>query len=266
LEIAPVPRPAAIRWTLRSLCSLVFCVCGVQVCRETLRKVLHSLGLSFKKAHKLLGKASPQKRAEFVQTLGALLQQAQQDDGPLLVFADEAHIHIDVEPGHGWSPRGQRLYVNSNSPGLGKKRTCFGLYLYGATEPVQIHVTDWATSDSTCEVLSALRQAYPHKTLVLIWDNVRYHHSKQVRNKAEELGIQLLYLPPYSPDLMPVERLWSWLRQTLGYLHCHADEAELQERIAAFVCDLLEAPTLVHRRLVPNLYLDPAVEKLRGSV
>ena len=76
----------------------------------------------------------------------------------------------------------------------------------------------------------------------------------------------ILELPPYSPDLMPVERLWSWLRQTLGYLHCHSDEAELEERIAAFVEALLDAPGEVHRRLVPKLQLDPAVEKLRGSV
>lgn len=198
-----------MRWTLRSLCALVHCVCGLQVCRETLRKVLHSLGFSFKKAHKLLGKASPQRSAEFVASLGSLLHQAQQEDSPLLCFADEAHIHLDVEPGHGWAPRGKRLWVNSHSPGLEKKLTCFGLYLYSEKEPVQIHVADWASSDSTCQVLTALRQAYPGRALVLIWDNVRYHHSQQVRNKAEELGIRLVYLPPYSPDLMPVERLWS---------------------------------------------------------
>ena len=75
-----------------------------------------------------------------------------------------------------------------------------------------------------------------------------------------------MYLPPYSPDIMPVERLWSWLRQILGYLHCHRDAAELADRIAAFVADLLNTPAEVHRRLVPNLHLDPAVEKLRGSV
>lgn len=74
--------------------------------------MLHSLGFSFKNAHKLLGKASPQRRAEFVQALCTLLQQAQQEDGPLVCFADEAHIHLDVEPGHGWAPRGKRLYVD----------------------------------------------------------------------------------------------------------------------------------------------------------
>ena len=51
---------------------------------------------------------------------------------------------------------------------------------------------------------------------------------------------------------MPVERLWSWLRQTLGYLHCHADVAELSERITTFVTDLREVPGQGHRRLAPN--------------
>ena len=102
------------------------------------------------------------------------------------------------------------------------------MYLLGATEPVQIHTASWATGETTCEMLTALRQTHPWQPLVLVWDNVRYHHSHKVRARAEELGIRLLYLPPYSPDLMPVERLWRWLRQDLTYLHTHRDEQELR--------------------------------------
>lgn len=167
LDASPSSWLAAIRSTLRSLCALCFCVCGVPICRETLRKVLRSLDLSFQKAPKPLGKASAQHRAEFVQSIGELIQKAQQGDEPLLCCADEAHLHLDVEPGYGWAPRGQRLFVYSNSPRLGQKLTCFRLYLYGAVEPVQIHVADWATPDSTCQVRSALRRAYPQRALVL---------------------------------------------------------------------------------------------------
>jgi len=254
-----------VRYTLRTLCSLLFCITGVSLCRETVRRLLKTLRLSYKKAHKLLGKADPVLRAAFVQQLCELVNEAQQPDGPLLAFCDEAHIHTDVEPGFGWAPRGQRLYVNSNSAGLSKKRTCFGLYLYGAAQPVQIHTTHWANAETTCQMLSALRAAYPHSKLVLIWDNVRYHHAKRVREHAEKLGIRLLYLPPYSPDLMPVERLWSWLRQELTYLHCHRDEEQLCERICAFVDQLLDCPSQVHRRLKPKLHLHPDTEKLRVS-
>lgn len=110
-----------------------------------MRRVVHKLGLTYKKAHKLLGKASALRRAEFVKELCERVVQSQQDDRPLEVFPDEAHIHLDTDVGHGWAPRGQRLYVNSHSPALQQKRTCFGLYLLGATEPVQIHTASWAT-------------------------------------------------------------------------------------------------------------------------
>lgn len=92
---------------------------------------------------------------------------------------------------------------------------------------------------------------------------VRYHYSLKVRQCAQELGIQLEYLPPYSPDRMPVERVWHWLRQQLTALHCHSDESELRDRIGLFEARLNELPGSVFRRLRPKLYLNPAEEKLR---
>ena len=51
-----------------------------------MRRVVRALGLTYKKAHKLLGKASAPRRAEFVEQLRELVAQSQQDDGPLVVF------------------------------------------------------------------------------------------------------------------------------------------------------------------------------------
>ena len=62
---------------------------------------------------------------------------------------------------------------------------------------------------SACAQLEQLRSAYPCRPLILVWDNVSYHHAKAVQKRAEQLGIQLGYLPPYSPDLQPIERLWA---------------------------------------------------------
>lgn len=221
------------------------------------------MGYTWKKAKKLLGKACPQRRAEFVQTLGELLKKQSQDDGLLVVFSDEAHLHLDTDLGWGWAPRGQRLYVHSTSPPLCKKLTCFGFYALGATEPVHVWTASWANAETTNQMLHELRASYPDRRLVLVWDNVRYHHAKAVRRCAEELGIELVYLPPYSPDLMPVERLWQWLRQERTALHCHRDEDELRERIASFQSQLNDDPNAVHRRLRPKTCLDPTEEKLR---
>ncbi len=70
---------------------------------------------------------------------------------------------------------------------------------------------------------------------MLVWDNVRYHHSHKVRAHAEELGIRLLYLPAFSPDQMSVERLWIWLCQELTYLHTRHDEQELLDQQCTIV-------------------------------
>lgn len=55
-----------------------------------------------------------------------------------MAFADEAHMHLDADLGWGWAPLGQRLYVNSTSPPLARKLTCFGFYALGAPEPVRL--------------------------------------------------------------------------------------------------------------------------------
>lgn len=118
--------------------------------------------------------------------------------------------------------------------------------------------THWANGETTCQALHALRERYPGRPLVLIWDNVRYHHALLVRRCAQDLGIQLRYLPPYSPDLMPVERLLQWLRQQLTALHCHRDEEELRDRVAGFEAQANDDTSVVHCRLRPKTWLDPA--------
>jgi transposase len=48
---------------------------------------------------------------------------------------------------------------------------------------------------------------------VIVLDNATFHKSKQTRQLVEQAGCQLLYLPPYSPDLNPIEKLWANLKR-----------------------------------------------------
>ena len=58
---------------------------------------------------------------------------------------------------------------------------------------------------------------YPGKNSVLIMDNARIHHDAELVESIEEVGCKILYLPPYSPDLNPIETAFStvkyWLKR-----------------------------------------------------
>jgi transposase len=114
-------------------------------------------------------------------------------------------------------------------------------------------------------VLQRLRAAFPNKALIVLWDGAPYHRAKAVREAARALDITLMPLPGYSPDLMPVEALWRWLREEVTYHHCHASAEDLTRRVADFEVRLNREPFVIADRLWVKDTLDPDEEKLRFS-
>ena len=70
-----------------------------------------------------------------------------------------------------------------------------------------------------CELLEKIAGTYADSALpiTLILDNARYQKCQNVADKAAKLGIELVYLPPYSPNLNLIERLWRFVKKTALY-------------------------------------------------
>jgi transposase len=236
---------------------------GLRCCRETIRAALHRRKLSWKKAKKLLGRADPERRPAFLEQLQGVLDGAQRDRH-LVVYVDEAHIHQDADLGYGWAKRGERFLVASRSPGLSAKLSFYGLYLYNEGQ-VRLWPYRRANGEHTIDVLRRLRAEAPARTLIVLWDGAPYHRAQAVREVATTLGIRLMPLPGYSPDLMPVEALWHWLREDVTYHHCHASAEDLTRRVADFEGRLNRDPFVIADRLRVKDQLDPEEEKLRFS-
>jgi len=236
---------------------------GLVCCRETIRTALHRLELSWKKAKKLLGRADPERRQAFIERLRDVLAGSQRDQH-VVVYVDEAHIHQDADLGYGWGERGQRLWVASTSPGLSARVSFYGLYLYNEGQ-VRLWPYLRANGCHTIDVLRRLRAEVPERKLILLWDGAPYHRAQAVREVASTLGIELMPLPGYSPDLMPVEALWRWLREDVTYHHCHASADDLIRRVATFEARLNQDPLVIADRLWVKDRLDPDEEKLRVS-
>ena len=250
------------RWTLKRLSAWVKETFNIACSRETLRKTLKRLGFSWKKARKLLNKASPAKRSAFLKTLEELLDDALHERC-VLVYVDEAHIHLDTDEGYGWSICGERFWVSSSSPGRAKV-SFYGIYLYDLAQ-VRIWPYAKANSEFTMEMLTRLRAEFPDQPIKLVWDGASYHRALKVRAQAQALDIALVPLPGYSPDFMPVEHLWHWLREEVTYHTCYDTKDDLIAQVEQFQHRVNQDALALSLRLWVTTQLDPEVEKLRVS-
>jgi transposase len=70
----------------------------------------------------------------------------------------------------------------------------------------------------TIAFLNKIEEAYPTKAKIhLFSDNARYYKNKAVKSYLENSKIELHFLPPYSPNLNPIERLWKWMKERVMY-------------------------------------------------
>jgi putative transposase len=71
-------------------------------------------------------------------------------------------------------------------------------------------------TESICEFLEKIVEQNPKKKIILILDNSKAHKAEKTKAKAKELGIILVFLPPYSPDLNPVEFIWKTIKREVS--------------------------------------------------
>ena len=86
-------------------------------------------------------------------------------------------------------------------------------------------------SEDFIAFLRKIREENPEKRIVIILDNFRTHHARKVKEEAEKLSISLVYLPPYSPDLNPIENVWKSVKRVVSEVS-PLNVEELKETIA----------------------------------
>ena len=130
-----------------------------------------------------------------------------EDPHGMVLFFDEARFGLQPDVARLWALRGKRAVVPVKT---GYKN----FYLYAAVDPKQgecfILELPRVDTDMINLYLAELSKSFPDKNILLIWDQAGYHRSKELNLP---INIKIEYLPPYSPELNPTERLWRWLRR-----------------------------------------------------
>jgi transposase len=157
---------------------------------------------------------------------------AEQIDAGRLVFVDEMGTNTSLCPLYAWAPRGERAFC-SVPRNRGKNTTLLtSMTLEGMGPSLAVEgATDRDVFEAYVERLLAptLRRGQ-----VVVMDNLTAHKGERVKELIEERGCELLYLPPYSPDLNPIEEAFSKVKRILRKAQSRTREA-LVEAIGAAI-------------------------------
>jgi transposase len=180
-----------------------------------------------------------QEQATYVEEkLEPRLEQARRGQRPVY-FVDAAHFVLAPFLGSLWCAA--RLFVRAAS---GRKR----YNVLGALDAVThrlIRVTNdgYINAESVCALLHAVAGAAVGLPITLVLDNARYQKCALVQGLAASLGIELLYLPSYSPNLNLIERVWRFVRKE----SLHSTYYESFEPFTTAIDQCLDGLSTVHR-------------------
>ena len=170
------------------------------------------------------------------------------------VYLDEFGSNLGMTRTHARSPEGERVYSKrlANYGGNISVVACMRLGEKVVSYPFDGAVDGYRFLQFIDEeVLKILKHGD-----FLIMDNVRMHHIAEVKEKLATVGATPLFLPPYSPELNPIEEAFSLIKGTLKGLEART--------IAAYVDALEIARTLVTPEKI-RAYFDHANSFLQGS-
>lgn len=134
-----------------------------------------------------------------------------------LLFMDA--VHFVMLPFLGYLYSLVVRYIKNHS---GRKRfNVLGAINAVTKELIMVTEETYVNSMSVCALLKDIAMRYYDRNIVIVLDNARYQRCRIVMRTAELLQIQLVFLPPYSPNLNLIERLWKFVKKKVLYNKYH---------------------------------------------
>ena len=188
--------------------------------------LLHRLGFTYKKAKGVPGKAKKDSQETFLRVYKGIRPHGK------IYFADATHPIHNAVLSYGWIKKGEEKEVFTNS---GRNR----INILGAVEinKIEIITRSYETINqySVCDFLKSIRSKNPNnEKLYLILDRGPSNRAISVKELAKTLNIKIVYLPPYSPNLNPIERLWKFFKKKVLYNHYYKEFKDFKSAYLSF--------------------------------
>jgi len=173
------------------------------------------------------------------------------DDIDHLLFEDESMIRDYQAIQKTWFLRGKQRIIQTTGKHRGVKLLATVDYTTGQ---IVWQEDDQYTAETFLNFLRKVISAYPTGKIVIVLDNARIHHAKLLQPFLEEMNgrLELVFLPPYSPELNIVEGLWKWLKSNvINNVFYHT--VTVRKNVGQFMDHIMQCPESIIDRLCIKL-------------
>lgn len=232
-------------WTIDDLVSFVRSTYGVEFkSRQSYYAMLAAARITWKRAQSQHPEKDPDRieaKKKDIETLLIHHHDRIVRGDMIVYFVDECHVLGDTAVGYGWAPSDQRVTVLVKNDH--DRQTYFGALnmLSGALVLANYPV---ANGDTTVAFMHQLRHKHPGKQLLILWDNVSYHHQGDMKEFFADVNAFLepdawivtgIRFAPYASEQNPIEHVWQigkhYVRDLFRSLHTFSDIKEAFEHI-----------------------------------
>ena len=225
---------------------------GVYYTPSGMTTFLKKNGFSYKKPAVIPGKASQEIQEAWIQYYKNLKNSL--SDKEVICFMDGVHPTHNTKPSYGWIETGVNKEIRTNS---GRQRVNLSGAIDIDSKKVIVQEDETLNAESTTRFLQKVENGYPMKEVVhLFCDNARYYRNKEVMRYLKNSKISLHFLPPYSPNLNPIERLWKFMNEKVVNNRYYETFKEFKSNIFCFLESLAAPPSNIlkslHKRITDN--------------
>ena len=192
--------------------------------------LLHRLGYVYKKPKLVPGKANAQAQKAFLDDYEKLKENKADDD--VILFMDAVNPQHNPVMTSGWIKQGKNFQICSNT---GRQRLNINGAVSLDTLNLVMRYDDTINAESTIKLFEQIEIAYPDATkITVICDNARYYRSKLVKAYIEDSSIELMFLPPYAPNLNLIKRYWKYFKKNILYNQYYETFKEFKQACTGF--------------------------------
>jgi len=189
---------------------------------------------SYKKPALVPGKANEQQQRAWLEEYEKLKQSLPPNE--TICFIDGVHPTHNVQPAYGWIQKGVRKEIPANS---GRSRINISGAVDVINQKVLVQEDQMLNAEATISFFRKIEEAYPEKNKIHVFcDNARYYRNKTVAEYLMTSKVRLHFLPPYSPNLNPIERLWKWMKERVVYNTYYQEFEDFKSAVFGFFATL----------------------------